>query len=189
MNKCPYCGGIGCKLCPPKIKRKKYNNTLTTVDGIEFHSEAEAKYYQVLKTLRGESRIFDFQLQPKFTLLEAGETDYGEKYAAITYTADFAVLHNDGSEEVIDVKGFEPRDFPLRKKLFHAMYPHVKLSIIGELPIKYGGPGFVPLADLKKLRAAEKRAKRQQVKAGKEQVKQTKKQAAAIKKAIKKATK
>lgn len=114
-----------------KIKRKpsKYRNKKVTVDGYEFDSIAESKYYQQLKWLQECKEILSFRLQPRYLLQEAFKKD-GKTHRKIEYIADFEIHHKDGSIEVVDVKGVKTDVFRMKEKMFHKRYPH-KLSIVG----------------------------------------------------------
>lgn len=160
--------------------RNKYGAKKTIINGIEFDSIAESEYYLILLSKKQHGEIKDFGLQPKFELLPAFESQ-GKKHKPITYTADFRVEHLDGSLEIIDIKGFEPRDFPLRKKLFSYNNRNLVLTILADCPKKYmehadDGP-FIELDKLKKLRAAEKRKQSKEA-ANNDQAKKETKQAA-----------
>ena len=41
----------------------------------------------------------------------------------IKYIADFLITYNDGTQEVIDVKGIKTADFKLKEKMFNFKYP------------------------------------------------------------------
>ena len=113
-----------------KSKRKsKYNNQKTIVDGIKFDSKKEAEYYCQLKLLKQAGKIKDYRLQPKYELQPAFEKN-GKKYRAITYIADFAIINNDGTTEVVDIKGVETQVFKIKKKLFEYMYPELNLKVV-----------------------------------------------------------
>jgi len=120
----------------PQSKRKrksksksKYNNQKTIVDGIKFDSKKEAEYYCQLKLLKQAGKIKDYRLQPRYELQPAFEKN-GKKYRAITYIADFAIINNDGTTEVVDIKGVETQVFKIKKKLFEYMYPDLKLNVV-----------------------------------------------------------
>lgn len=121
-----------------------------TVNGIEFDSKAESKYYILLTEKIERNEILNFELQPKYILQPAFEKN-GKNYKPITYKADFLVTHWDGSKEVIDIKGFEPREFSRIKKMFEYVYRNLELTVLTEAPIKFGG-GFITMDHLKKLR-------------------------------------
>lgn len=114
---------------PKKVKRNKYRNVKTVVDGITFDSKREAEYYCGLKLLKAAGEIKDFGLQPRYELLPTF-TKNGTTYRAITYVADFVIENNDGTTEVVDIKGMETKDFKIKKKLFEYKYQDLELKII-----------------------------------------------------------
>lgn len=104
-------------------KKQKFNAKKAEIDGIQFDSQIEARYYAQLKWLQRAGEIKRFERQPRFILQEAGTTPSGVKYSKIEYVADFKVIRKDGTVEIIDVKGVETAVFRLKKKLFMARYP------------------------------------------------------------------
>lgn len=105
--------------------RSKYNNIKTTIDGIEFDSRKEADYYCQLKLLKRAGEIRDFGLQPRYELQPTFEKD-GTTHRSITYVADFVVVNNNGTTDVIDVKSaknFKTDVYKIKKKLFEYKYP------------------------------------------------------------------
>jgi hypothetical protein len=106
----------------PKPKKKsKYNANRVTVDGITFDSQKEAEYYSSLKLLHRAGVIAGFCRQAEFVLNNGDEP--------IRYKCDFVVFNNDGSAEIVDVKGMETDIFKLKHKLFKQMYPGLKLKV------------------------------------------------------------
>lgn len=83
------------------MRRSKYGNIKTVVDGITFDSKKEAEYYGVLKLRQAAGEIASFELQPKFQLLEKSPD-----MKAVIYKADFRVVYPDGKSEIVDVKGY-----------------------------------------------------------------------------------
>lgn len=117
-------------LVEPQSQRKsKYNNQKTMVDGIEFDSKKEADYYIHLKLLKKAGEIKDIGLQQRF-VLQPGFEKNGVKYQPITYIADFVITNNDGTTEVVDIKGVETQVFKIKKKLFEHMYPDLNLKVV-----------------------------------------------------------
>ncbi len=110
-------------------RRSKYNNQKTVVDGIQFDSIKEAEYYCKLKILKKAGEIKDFGLQPRFELQPAFEKN-GKKFRPITYVADFVIVNNDGTTDVVDVKGFETQVFKIKRKLFEYKYPDLNLKVV-----------------------------------------------------------
>lgn len=117
------------KVGQAKPKKKKYNNKITWVDGINFDSKREAEYYQELLLLKKAGEIKEIELQPKFTLLKSFKKD-GKTHRAITYIADFKVTYKDNRIEIIDVKGVETEVFKIKRKLFEHSYPQLSLKIV-----------------------------------------------------------
>lgn len=110
-------------------KKSKYSNKKTTVDGITFDSKKEAEYYCQLKLLKKAEEIKDFGLQPRYELQPTFKKN-GTTHRSITYVADFVIVNNDGTTEVIDVKGVETQTFKIKKKLFEYKYPEKTLKVI-----------------------------------------------------------
>ncbi|MBS5886033.1 DUF1064 domain-containing protein [Clostridium sp.] len=136
----------------------KYLSHKTVVDGITFDSKDEAKYYEALKIRKYRGEIENFELQPKFTLVEGFKKD-NKTYRAITYTPDFVIYHKDGSEEYVDVKGMTTQQGELRIKLFNHFYRDLKLSIVAR-NLKYGDEyGFIDYYELQKIRRKNRRVK------------------------------
>lgn len=91
-----------------KGKRKsKYGAKKTNIDGHVFDSEKEANYYNELKIRLQAKDIRGFCLQPIFILADG-----------LKYKADFIVFLNDGTSEVVDVKGFKTKEYIVKKKVF-----------------------------------------------------------------------
>ena len=49
----------------------KYNNSRITVDGIRFQSKHEALYYELLKRMKANGLIMNYELQPQYILQPA----------------------------------------------------------------------------------------------------------------------
>jgi hypothetical protein len=86
------------------IKKSKYRNQPTIVDGIRFASKKEAKRYHELKILKQSCRVKEFELQKSYKL--AGR---------YRYVCDFFVKWRNGTETVEDVKGFKTPVYKLKK--------------------------------------------------------------------------
>lgn len=108
---------------PRLTGRSKYGALKTTIDGITFHSRAEANYYSRLKLLKRAGQITDFTLQPKYLIIESYKHPVtGKKVQPTHYVADFFVTYPDGRTEVVDVKGMKTPEYKLKKKLFEKLY-------------------------------------------------------------------
>jgi hypothetical protein len=115
---------------PPTPPKAKYNNKLTVVDGITFHSQKEAKRYGELLILEKAGIISNLTLQPKFVLYDSFRCNDGTLIKPITYVADFQYTENEPLREVVeDVKGMETKEFLLKKKLFLKRYPQYKFIL------------------------------------------------------------
>lgn len=95
----------------------KYGAKKTVLDGIKFDSIAESRYYSELKLRKRAGDIEDFELQPEFEIQEKFRDSDGNSIRAIKYRGDFLVHHNNGLEEIIDVKGIQTPEFKLKWKL------------------------------------------------------------------------
>jgi len=102
-----------------KQPKSKFHNIPVTIDDIRFPSILEANYYCNLKILLRQGEIKAFERQVRF--------DIG---AGRKYVADFVVEHNDGSIEVVEVKGYETAVWRLKKALFIERYPDIKLTVV-----------------------------------------------------------
>lgn len=88
-------------------KKSKYGANKIEVDSIKFDSQKEADYYNELKLRLSVGDIKGFCRQAEFVLANN-----------VRYRADFIVFNNDGTSDVIDVKGFKTDVYKLKKKLF-----------------------------------------------------------------------
>lgn len=99
-----------------RYRTHKFGAKRTEVDGILFHSKAEATRYAELKILERLGKVRDIQLQPKFPL-------YVGSVKIAVYIADFAYTTEAGERVVEDVKGMKTQVYAIKKKLFEALYP------------------------------------------------------------------
>lgn len=117
----------------------KYKNKKVIVDGVQFDSILESKYYKELVRLKQNKQIKDFELQPKFTLQDKYKNAEGKTIRSIEYVADFKVIHLNGDYEIIDCKGSKfvlTPVFKLKKKLFEYKFPSVKLKCLAHTKAK-----------------------------------------------------
>lgn len=108
-------------------KDNKYNAIRQTYNGRSYHSLFEAKY------------AFELDLRVKAKDIKSWEPqiiiplDVDNEHIC-NYIVDFKVIHNDGSIELIEVKGFVTDIFKLKEKLLRATYlkenPLIKYTII-----------------------------------------------------------
>lgn len=136
----------------------KYNSQKINIDGYTFDSKDEAKYYEMLKDLKAKGEIYNFELQPKFVLMD-GFKKNNRTYRQITYIADFRVIRNDMTNYIVDVKGMLTDVFSLKLKLFHNKYRDIELKLECR-NLKYGNEyGFIDYYELQQIRK-KKRVKR-----------------------------
>jgi hypothetical protein len=133
----------------------KYNARKVTIDGIKFDSMLESNYYLYLKEEKEKGNIKDFELQPKFELQEAFVRD-GEKIRKIEYKADFKVIYNDDTSEIVDIKGMMTPVFKLKEKMFLKKFDH-KLKLLNYVK-KYGG--WIEVKELEKIRKENRKKKK-----------------------------
>ena len=112
---------------PEEGKSNKYNAQKITVDGITFDSKREADYYCELKILKMAKQVKFFELQPVF-VFQATFINNGKRHWAIKYKADFKVTYADGRVEIVDTKGYETKEFKLKRKMFEERYPDLTLT-------------------------------------------------------------
>jgi len=106
------------------LKKAKYSNVKTEVDGITFDSKKEAERYVTLKLMQRIGDIEDLVLQPKFLIADAVVLD-GRKQRARYYIADFQYTDAaTGNTVVEDVKGMKTAAYRAKRhqvKLLHGI--------------------------------------------------------------------
>lgn len=119
----------------------KYGNKKVIVNGHKFDSKMEADYYRYLYIAKSKGEIKDFQVHTKITLQPAFRYN-GKAVAAITYTPDFIVFHNNGEVDYIDVKGVKTNEFRIKEKMLKFQlkdfpkYNIYCLKLVGETWVK-----------------------------------------------------
>lgn len=105
---------------PEGPKKAKYGNRKVpdSESTKPFDSILEAKHGKEYRLMAKAGEIISVTRQPKF-FLQGG----------VVYIADFLLLHNDLSVEIVDSKGVETPDFKNKVKLFRERYPALKLTI------------------------------------------------------------
>lgn len=117
------------------MKRNKYQNIKTNVNGIEFDSRKEARRYQELLLLQRAGVILNLEMQVQFELVPA-QYEVVKRYGkngqelkpqtrmverAVNYIADF-VYEENGKKVVEDTKGVKTKDYIIKRKLM--LYTH-----------------------------------------------------------------
>jgi len=109
--------------------KSKFGNKKVEYDGFKFDSKTEMTYYKYLKILESKGEITNIELQPKYNLIPMFKKN-GETFRAINYKADFKVTYSDERVEIIDVKGFETKDFKMKRKMFEYRYEELSLILV-----------------------------------------------------------
>lgn len=131
----------------------------TVIDGITFDSRTEAEYYEYLKQLEKNKKIYRLRCHPTYILQEAIER-HGKRYKAIKYIADFEYWsEEEQTHVVVDVKGYAMEDARLKRKLFAYKYPLYKLVWIAK-SIKHSRTGWIDYDELQKLRRKARRERK-----------------------------
>lgn len=119
------------------MRRSKYGNRKTVVDGIVFDSQKEAQRYRELLLLERAGKISYLDRQTKFTLIPAQREPSTEMYKRgrnkgkekpgkllekeCSYIADFAYIQ-DGAYIVEDTKGVRTEAYKIKRKLMLERY-------------------------------------------------------------------
>lgn len=125
---CPKCleaveryGRTECPKCFTSLEKikssAKMGNTPRQHGGHTYHSNFEARYAQELDLRKSAGEIKDWHRQVKVSL------DVNGLHIS-NYYVDFVVIHNDSSEEYVEVKGFVTEVFRLKRLLFEATFLH-----------------------------------------------------------------
>lgn len=103
--------------------RAKYRAQPTEVDGIRFHSKAEARRYLELKLLKQAGEIVsEIECQPPFPLYLEDCYHPDRQVYVCTYLADFHYTRHDGEMVWEDVKGFDTPMSRLKRKMVAASF-------------------------------------------------------------------
>ena len=94
------------------MNKHKFHAKQAIRNGIKFQSKKEAKYYDELLLRQKAGEVLFFLRQIPFDLP-----------GGIKYRADFMEFWSNGEIKIIDVKGFQTKDFIRNKKMIEALYP------------------------------------------------------------------
>lgn len=104
-------------------RRSKYGNRKTEYGGRVYDSAREAAYARELDLRKRAGEIRDWRPQPRIPLVVNG-------VKVCEYRADFLVTLVDGSEELHEVKGYETREWTLKRRLLEALHPERRLVVV-----------------------------------------------------------
>ncbi len=109
------------------VKQSKYKNKHCVYKDVVFHSKKEAAYAIELDLRMRGKDIKSWRRQEKIELRV-------NDVKICNYYMDFVITHNDGSEEYIEVKGFETNIWKMKWKLLQATkmveHPEIKFTIV-----------------------------------------------------------
>ena len=132
------------------------NTEKRTYNGIVFDSILEMKYYRDVLLPKVESgEVINYVLQKPYEL-QPKFVHNGKTIRRIQYVADFYIAYKDGSEEVIDTKGYGDQVAILKRKIFWYHYPDVDYKWVTYVK-KYGG--WIDYEEYKKLKKIDKAKK------------------------------
>lgn len=98
-------------------KKTKYNNKITELDGIKFHSRKESLRYSQLKLYEKGGLIANLRTQVAYELIPKLVIN-GKAERAIKYVADFVYIDTVNNQEVVeDCKGFKTDIYKLKYRL------------------------------------------------------------------------
>jgi hypothetical protein len=103
-------------------KKTKYNNKITELDGIKFHSRKESVRYSQLKLYEKGGLIKDLRLQVPYELIPKLMIN-GKTERAIKYVADFVYIDTvNGKEIVEDCKGMRLDVYKIKYRLMKQVH-------------------------------------------------------------------
>lgn len=108
---------------PELEKVSKYGARKKEYNGTVYASAFEARYAAQLDWRKKAGDIKDWSSQVTFHLKV-------NEQLICKYIIDFVIIHNDNSKEYIETKGFETRDWKIKRKLFKALYPQLNYKVV-----------------------------------------------------------
>ena len=114
-------------------KRNKYGVAAKadrTWKGVVYHSKREMVEAQSLAKRLERGEIKTLSIQHRFSLYAFNFPATYLRVHVCDHLVDFLVCHNDGSFEVIEVKGMKTEVWKLKRKWFEACYPHIKYTVV-----------------------------------------------------------
>lgn len=106
-----------------EVRGSKMGNHPTEYGGVKYHSKREADYAAELDLRTRGKDIGGWERQVRIPLIVEGKM-------IADYVIDFVIQHKDGPLEYVEVKGHETAVWKLKWKLFEALYPDLKKTII-----------------------------------------------------------
>lgn len=107
-----------------QARKNKYSAVRQTYGGYSFASKMEARFARDLDLRLKAKDIVAWEPQPKIELR-------GENGSLIaTYKLDFKIVHHNGQIELVEVKGFQTRDWRLKWKLAEDKYKNNQTTFL-----------------------------------------------------------
>jgi len=104
--------------------KNKYKNTSCKCSkGHIHHSRGEASYCDQLALEEKLGIIKEYEIQKKFILKV-------NNIQITTHIPDFFITYPDGKKEVREYKGYADKLWPVKKKLFEALYPDIPYIVV-----------------------------------------------------------
>ena len=98
------------------MRKSKFKNIRTEIDGIRFQSKAEGNYYAMLKIREKAGEVYNVELQKPYAFVING-------FLVCTYKADFVFYDQvEKRERIVDVKGVKTPEFVIKSKLMKAVH-------------------------------------------------------------------
>ena len=141
--------------------KSKYHAVKAVINGIEFDSLNESRYYtKLLLAIRdgsydGHGRFESFDMQVPYVIVPSYLKN-GHRIRRMEYVADFVLHYKDGRDRVIDVKGIETDVFRLKKKFVEYVHPDVVIECLRYVPAQ---DSFMTLKEYKACVKARKEKK------------------------------
>lgn len=118
---------------PKRVRKGKYSNDITEVDGLKFHSKLEARYYVELELRRKAKEVLFYLRQVTFPL--PGGVVYRLDFMEVGYHTGYTgceQLRREGALDLrdvepmwiryVDTKGHETREGKNKIKMVEALY-------------------------------------------------------------------
>ncbi len=109
--------------CKARSRAKYGNASQKCHQGHQHHSVGEARYCNQLELLRKAGEIESYETQVSYRMKVNGKH-------ICEHRPDFRVHYEDGRVEIREYKGFADKVWPLKKKLFEALYPDIPYIVV-----------------------------------------------------------
>ncbi len=99
-----------------------------TLDNVTFHSQREMLAYRGFRALLDSGGIKSLELQVPYVLYAAQAGAFNPELVPVgKLIVDFKVTELDGTVRIYESKGMATQTYKLKRKLFEACYPHLRL--------------------------------------------------------------